>query len=169
MGRKYIGVELGKQAETHCYKRLKNVVDGDKTGISRDLNWTGGGGFGFYRLGESVFDEEGHINPNIKFAPLAAHVWFSETGIPFRGKAKSPFLSMHDGVAYALLYNGILGDKAVNGGNVLTRQIFKDLVEASDGFRGSWVIYGESSRITPAKLEEQNIMFKQTPYDIKAR
>ena len=169
MGRKYIGVELGKQAETHCYKRLKNVVDGDKTGISRDVNWSGGGGFGFYRLGEAVFDEAGHINQQIKYAPLAAHVWFLETGGPFKGKAKSPFLGNHNGVAYALLYNGILGDKAVNGGNVLTRQIFRDLVEASKGFKGAWVIYGESSRITPTKLEEQNISFKQTPYDIKAR
>lgn len=169
MGRQYIGIELGEHAQTHCLPRLQKVVDGEQGGISKDVEWQGGGGFHFYRLGEAVFDEEGHINPDIKFAPLAAHVWFSETGIPYQGKADSPFLGIHDDVAYALLYNGILGDKRPNGGNVLTRKVLEELQQLNPDFEGSWVIYGESSRITPTKLDEQKITFKQTPYDIRAR
>src|SRR5690606_34006669 len=30
MGRKYIGIELGEHAKTHCYPRLKAVVDGEQ-------------------------------------------------------------------------------------------------------------------------------------------
>lgn len=169
MQRKYIGIELGEHAKTHCLPRLQKVVDGEQGGVSKHVDWQGGGGFHFYKLGEAVFDEKGHVNPEIKFAPLAAHVWFSETGMPYQGKADSPFLGMNDGVAYGLLYNGILGDKRPNGGNVLTRKVLDDLRQHNPDFQGEWVIYGESSRITPAKLEEEKILFKQTPYDIKAR
>ena len=73
MGRRFIGIEMGEHAITHCVPRLKKVVDGEQGGISQAVNWRGGGGFRFYRLGEAVFDEEGRINPEVKFRPLAAH------------------------------------------------------------------------------------------------
>lgn len=175
MNRKYIGIELGEHAKTHCLPRLQKVVNGEQGGISKDVEWQGGGGFHFYRLGEAVFDEEGHINPEIKFAPLAAHVWFSETGKPLTAKInpKSPLLGFTDEKAYFLLYNGVLGDKKPQNGNVLTRAVLKgllDIVEKEDPeFDGEWVVYGESCRIGQAKLDEHKITFKQTPYDIKAR
>ena len=117
MGRRYIGIEMGDHAVSHCVPRLNKVIDGEQGGISKSVDWQGGGGFRFYRLGPPVFDEEGHIRSDIRFSVLAAHVYFSETGRPWRGNTASPFLGLHDGRAYALLYNGILGDK----GNVLTR------------------------------------------------
>ncbi len=165
MGRRYIGIEMGDHAVTHCQPRLVKVIEGEQGGISQDMNWSGGGGFRFYTLGESVFDENGHINPDIRFPHLAAHIWFSETRTPYMGKGNSPFLGVHDGVAYYLLYNGILGDKRPDGGNVLTSKILESL-PAHDGPK---VIYGETSRLGPARLFEYQITFKQTPYDIKAR
>jgi adenine-specific DNA-methyltransferase len=169
MGRRYIGIEMGDHAETHCQPRLRKVIDGEQGGISKSVEWQGGGGFTFYRLGETVFDEEGRINPEVRFASLAAHLWFSETGHPWRGNAKQPFLGIHDGTAYALLYNGILGDRSISGGNVLTRPLLTLLLRQADGFSGPWVIYGEMSRITPPGLQREGVTFKQTPYDIKAR
>ena len=165
MGRRYIGIEMGEHAKTHCAERLKKVIDGEQGGISKNVNWQGGGGFRFYHLGESIFDDQGHINPNIKFEHLAAHVWFSETHTPFENKDKSAFLGVHNYVAYYLLYNGILGDKRPHGGNVLTNKILATL----PSHNGSKVIYGESSRISDKKLKELNITFKQTPYDVKSR
>lgn len=41
MNRKYIGIELGEHAKTHCYPRLKAVVDGEQGGISKAANWQG--------------------------------------------------------------------------------------------------------------------------------
>lgn len=59
MGRRWIGVELGEHAITHCYPRLKQVVDGtDQGGISKALNWKGGGGFKFYELAPSLLNKD---------------------------------------------------------------------------------------------------------------
>lgn len=100
MGRRYIGIEMGEHAVTHCAPRLRKVIEGEQGGISEAVDWKNGGGFRFYRLGDPVFDEAGHISPGIRFAPLAAHVWFIETGVPFTGAAESPLLGIHDGTAY---------------------------------------------------------------------
>lgn len=50
MGRRWIGIELGEHAKTHCYPRLKQVVNGEQGGVSKSLNWKGGGGFKFFTL-----------------------------------------------------------------------------------------------------------------------
>src|SRR4051794_39182571 len=71
MGRRYIGIEIGDQAVTHCAPRLQRVIAGEQGGISESVSWHGGGGFRFYRLGPPVFDEEGHIRSDIRFPVLA--------------------------------------------------------------------------------------------------
>ncbi len=165
MGRRYIGIEMGEHAVTHCVPRLKKVIEGEQGGISEAVGWKGGGGFRFYRLGDPVFDEEGHISPGIRFAPLAAHVWFIETGVPFTGAADSTLLGIHDGTAYYLLYNGILGDKRPDGGNILTARI----LAALPPFDGPKIIFGEGCRMSTERLENERITFRQIPYEIKAR
>ena len=165
MGRKYIGIEMGEHAITHCVPRMKAVIDGEQGGISKNLNWQGGGGYTFYDLGETVFDENGNINKDVDFKTLASHIWFSETKTPLLDFEKSPLLGVYNGTAYYLLYNGILGDKKPDGGNVLTQKIFDTLPK----FNGKKVIYGEATRMNEEKQKINNITFKQTPYDIKAR
>jgi adenine-specific DNA-methyltransferase len=166
MTRPYIAIELGEHAITHCVPRLKKVVDGDQGGISQAVGWKGGGGFHFYKLGSPIFDEEGRVNPVVRFAHLAAHVWFAETRTPLsHTRRRSPLLGVHEGIAYYLLFNGILGDKRADGGNVLTRRLLAEL-PAHDGPK---VIYGESSRLSREALLQLGITFKQTPYEVKAR
>lgn len=58
MGRKYIGVELGEHAISLCYPRLKAVIDGEQGGISKAVNWQGGGGFKFYTLAHSLLKQD---------------------------------------------------------------------------------------------------------------
>ena len=173
MGRRYIGIEMGEHAVSHCVPRLRKVIEGEQGGISKSVNWQGGGGFRFYRLGPPVFDEDGQIRSDIGFPVLAAHVYFSETGHPWKGKGDSPFLGLHDGRAYALLYNGILGDKRPGGGNILTRatlaHIREEIAKAHPDADGPLTVYGEQSRLMPQTLEREGIIFKQTPYDVKAR
>ena len=164
MNRRYIGIEMGEHAVTHCQPRLQKVVDGEQGGISKAVEWQGGGGFKFYRLGETVFDEFGLINPNIKFAALASHLWYMETRLPLSGNVDSPLIGIHKGTAYYLLYNGILGDKRPQGGNVLTGPVLESLPPHD----GPKVIYGESTRFGEQRLANEGIIFKQTPYDIKA-
>lgn len=77
MKRKWIGIELGEHAITHCLPRMQQVVKGqDKGGISEAVNWKGGGGFKFYTLAPSLvqIDKYGTeiINPQYNANMLAA-------------------------------------------------------------------------------------------------
>jgi adenine-specific DNA-methyltransferase len=174
MGRRYIGVEMGEQAKTHCIERLKKVIDGEQGGISKSVNWQGGG-FRFYTLGDPIFNEDGQIRDTIKFDQLAAHIWFYETKTPFgkskaKSKTRSPFLGVHNNTAYALLYNGILHDSSINGGNVLTSKTLAVIRKNIGKVKyDKLVIYGEASRLGSVRLKESGIVFKQIPYDVRAR
>ena len=171
MNRRYIGIEMGEHAKTHCIPRLQKVIKGDQGGISKAVNWQGGGAFSFYTLGEAVFDANGHISPNVRFNALAAYIWLLETktAIAIQAtKANTPFIGEYEGVAYYLLYNGILGDRRPNGGNVLTSQVFAYLNSVYP-HTGKKVIFGEASRIGEAKLNALGISFKQIPYELHER
>ena len=59
MGRKWIGIELGYHCYTHCKPRLERVIDGeDMGGITRAVDWKGGGGFKFYELAPSLLKKD---------------------------------------------------------------------------------------------------------------
>ena len=76
LGRKWIGVELGEHAYSHCKTRLDKVVDGtDQGGISKELDWQGGGGYHFYELAPSLLVKNDklpiyQINPSYTFEML---------------------------------------------------------------------------------------------------
>ena len=170
MARRYIGIEMGEHAVTHCAPRLKKVIDGDQGGVSEAEDWQSGGGFRFYRLGPPIFTEDGQLQPDIQFPVLAAHIWFSETATPWnQPKTLSPFIGASNSNGYALLYNGILGDKSVLGGNVLTRKTLAIIRSAQGDFTGPLTVYGERTALSAATLKTEEIEFKQTPYDVKAR
>ena len=76
MGRRWIMVELGEHCHTHIIPRLKKVIDGeDPGGITKAVDWQGGGGFRYYRLAPSLIVEDrwGNpvINPEYNAAQLA--------------------------------------------------------------------------------------------------
>ncbi len=52
MGRQYIGVEQLDYGENSAVVRLKNVINGDPTGISKTVGWQGGGNFVYCELME---------------------------------------------------------------------------------------------------------------------
>ena len=58
MNRRWIGIELGEHAISHCYPRLKSVIEGEQRGISKAVNWQGGGGFKFYTLAPSLLNQD---------------------------------------------------------------------------------------------------------------
>jgi len=63
MGRRWIGIELGEHCHTHCLPRLRKVVDGtDQGGISKAVNWQGGGGFKYYYLAPSLLKKDKNDN-----------------------------------------------------------------------------------------------------------
>lgn len=55
MGRKWIGIEMGNHAYTHCKTRLDKIISGtDKNGITKDVNYQGGGSYKFYELAPTL-------------------------------------------------------------------------------------------------------------------
>lgn len=124
-----------------------------------------GGGFRFCELGEPLFDEDGKIRETVSFADLARHVWFTETGepLPQESVADSPLLGDCRGVGIYLLYNGILGDKSANGGNVLTRAVLVQLPV----FDGPKVIYCAGCLLGRDRLQVERIIIRQTPYEVR--
>lgn len=57
MGRRWIGIELGEHAYTHCKVRLDTVINGEQGGISASVGWKGGGGYKFYELAPSLLEK----------------------------------------------------------------------------------------------------------------
>lgn len=95
MGRRWIMVELGDHCETHIVPRLKKVIDGeDPGGITKAVEWQGGGGYRYYRLAPSLLEKDQFgqwvisksYNPEMlaeamckhfgfTYAPSAEHYW----------------------------------------------------------------------------------------------
>jgi adenine-specific DNA-methyltransferase len=85
LGRKWIGIELGEHATTHCLPRLQGVIRGeDKGGITKSVGWKGGGGFKFYTLAPSLIQKDKYgseiinpaYNPNMLAAAMAKQEGF---------------------------------------------------------------------------------------------
>lgn len=77
MSRRYIGIEMGEQAYSHCRPRLDRLIKGDDcNGITASANWQGGGGYRFYELAPSLINkdpfDEYIINPDYDADMLAA-------------------------------------------------------------------------------------------------
>jgi site-specific DNA-methyltransferase (adenine-specific)/adenine-specific DNA-methyltransferase len=161
--RRFILVEMDDNiAQNVTAERVKRVANG-YTNAKGNVIEALGGGFQFCRLSaEPLFTAEGQIRPDVRFAQLAEFVWFAETGTGYTGKGDSPLLGVHEGRAIYLLYNGILKDKSVGGGNVLTGPVF-DVLPA---FAGPKVIYAAANRMG-GRAAREGITFKQTPYALE--
>jgi adenine-specific DNA-methyltransferase len=59
MGRRWIMVELGEHCHTHILPRLKKVIDGeDDGGITKAVDWKGGGGFRYFHIAPSLLEKD---------------------------------------------------------------------------------------------------------------
>lgn len=161
--RRFILVEMDENiAQNVTRERVKRVAEGYANAKGQAVEGLGGG-FQFCRLSaDPLFDADGQIRSDVKFAQLAEFVWFAETGTGFTGTADSPLLGVHEGRAIYLLYNGILKDKSVGGGNVLTGPVFDVLPK----FGGPKVIYAAASRMG-VRAAREDVTFKQTPYALE--
>ena len=86
MGRRWIMVEIGDHADTHIVPRLKKVIDGeDQGGISKAVEWQGGGGFRYYTLAPSLLEKDKwgnwvvakEYNPDMLAAAMCKHLGFT--------------------------------------------------------------------------------------------
>ncbi len=163
--RRFILVELEpKVAQEVTTERVRRVALGYANARGEPIEGIGGG-FRYCKLGEPLFDEHGKIRDTVRYADLARHVYFTETGepLPRERVPNVPFLGACRGVGVYLLYNGILGDKSASGGNVLTRAALAKLTP----FGGLKVIYCAGNLLGRDRLQREGIVVRQTPYEIK--
>jgi site-specific DNA-methyltransferase (adenine-specific)/adenine-specific DNA-methyltransferase len=163
--RRFILVEMEpKIARDITAERVKRIAQGYTNAKGEKVEGLGGG-FRFCELGEPLFDEHGQIKPSVRFADLARHVYFTETGepLPRERVLKSPLIGECRGVGIYLLFNGILGDKSANGGNILTRGVLAQLPK----YDGQKVIYCAGCLLGKDRLQAERITIRQTPYEIK--
>lgn len=76
MGRRWIMIELGDHCHTHIIPRLKKTIDREESdGITASVNWSGGGGFRYYKLAPSLIVNDrwdnAVVNPDYNAAQLA--------------------------------------------------------------------------------------------------
>jgi hypothetical protein len=92
-------------------------------------------------------------------------VFFTETGVPIpkRATGKSPLLGVHEAKAVYLLFNGVMGDRRLKGGNVLTAAVLAALPPHD----GPKIVYGEACRLSADRLSRDGVVFRQIPYEIK--
>jgi adenine-specific DNA-methyltransferase len=63
MGRRWIMVEIGEHADSHVVPRLQKVIAGsDQGGISKAVDWKGGGGFRYFTLAPSLLEQDKYGN-----------------------------------------------------------------------------------------------------------
>lgn len=161
--RQFILVEMDETiATTVTAERNRRVIEGYDNAKGEPVEGLGGG-FQFCRLSkEPLFTADGQVRPDVTFAQLAEFVWFKETGTGFTGCADSPLLGVFNNNAVYLLYNGILGDNDPEKGNVLTPSIYKTLPP----FQGRKIIYATACRGGDSWLNREQIVLKQTPYEL---
>jgi len=169
--RRFILVEMDDGiARNIAAERVRRVVQGYTNTKGEHVPGLGGG-FQYCTLGNPLFDSRGHIGGEVRFAELARFVWFIETGMGLAaGRAKrraadtaSPLLGVHDGRAVYLLYNGILKDRSIDGGNVLTTPLLEHLPIHA----GPKVVYGARCAIGADRLRKLGVVFKQLPYHLR--
>ena len=168
--RRCILIEMDKEiCSTVTRPQIKSVVEGHEkqgqTGSSEAKVPGLGDGFKYCFLGETLFNSTGQIAQAVTFIDLARFVFFKETGLPLPDDVtgKSPLIGIHNNTAVYLLYNGILGDKTPQGGNALTRAVLAGLPPHD----GPKVVYGTSCRVGLVRLNQESILFRQIPYELK--
>lgn len=155
MGRKYIGIEMGDHAYTHCKVRMDKVIAGDDAGgITKSVNWQGGGGYRFYELAPSLILEDAFgemvINKEYNADMLAAAV------------------ALHEGFVYAPDKEKFWKQARANENSYLlttTRCVTKEFLESirSTMDDGEFLIIACKSFISGVDKLYSNISVKKIP------
>ena len=162
MNRRWIMVEIGRHAEELIIPRLQRVISGeDQTGISKEIGWKGGGGFKYYKLGESVIHEQ-DMNWALKAEEMAEAIFLHFQYKPIKAEwlekenmylGKHQFARFHFALSFAArevkVINEDLYEKIIAG---LEKEKFKHLT----------IFTNVAVAVPPESLDER-VMVKKIP------
>lgn len=154
MGRRFIGIEMGNHAYSHCKYRLDKVVDGEQSGISKLVNWQGGGGYHFYELAPSLLVKHDklpiyQVNPEYTFKMLCEAICKLEG---FRYKPSGNYHGYSSEQRFIHITNEYINSDYVNS-------IASNLYDGQ-----SLLIYG--TKIQSGMRLPDNIEIKKIPKDL---
>lgn len=163
MGRRWIMVEIGRQAEKLIIPRMQRVISGkDQTGISKEVNWKGGGGFKYYKLGESVIYEK-DMNWKLKAKEMAEaiflHFQYKPVKVEWLEKYNM-YLGKHRSARYhfALSY-------ATRKTTVIDEEMYETIIkrlEKEKNFRHLTIFTNVAVAIPPESMDER-VLVKKIP------
>ncbi|MEX0906168.1 MAG: site-specific DNA-methyltransferase [Balneolaceae bacterium] len=141
-GKRWIGMEMGEHYSEKNIPRMKKVLCGDQSGISKNLNWQGGGFFKYYELeqyeevlAQSLYQWQGKEDENQieHYSFMQDQKLLDVIEIDYKEKkAKVVFENLYPDVDIAETLSNLSGKHI--------KQLFEDKVIFEDG---SEVIYDE--------------------------
>lgn len=167
--RRFVLVELdGGIARDITSRRVRSAINGYETEEGPRQEGLGGG-FRYCTLGKPLFDEWGSVTEGVTFSDLAAFIFFSDTGSPIPAKATgaTSLLGTFTGRAIHLLWSAASAGAAdEHSGNVLTPERLLTLPIPSRNFDGPVTVYAEGCTVSPERLAQSQISFRQIPYQV---
>jgi adenine-specific DNA-methyltransferase len=162
MRRRWLMVEMGRQAEELIIPRLQSVVSGeDQAGISKEVDWKGGGGFKFYQLGESVINEQ-DMNWKLKAVEMAEAIFLHFQYRPVEAdwlKKENMYLGKHQSAHYhfALAF-------ATRDIKTLNEELYEKIVAGLDKekFKHLTIFTNVAVAVPPEMLDER-VLIKKIP------
>lgn len=148
--RKFIEVEMMDYAETITAERIRKITKGFEEYAPIQ------GSFSFYELGESVFLEDGNLNPEISEEDVKKFIYYTETHKNIEKTKNDSYMGTSDSTAYYIFYKR-------NVATVLNYQTIDLIDKKADAY----VVYADSCTLAESFMEKNHIIFKKIPRDIQ--
>ena len=163
MDRRWIMVEFGRHAEELIVPRLLRVVSSkDQSGVSKELNWKGGGGFKYYQLGDSVIHEQ-DMNWKMKAADMAEAVFLHFQYRPVKAEwleKENMYLGRHQSARYHFALS--FASREVK---TITEDLYEKIVARLDKekFKHLTIFTNVAVAVTPDSFDKEKILVKKIP------
>ncbi len=149
--RQFILCEMMDYAKTITAERMKRVING-----YADVEGTGGD-FGYYELGERIFDDYGNINKEIDIDSLRKYIYYTETkSEPVSNDKNKYFLGSYNKTSYYFCYEK-------ERMTTLDSEFVSKLVKKDEAY----IVYADVCYLSEYELRKYGIIFKKIPRDIE--
>lgn len=157
--RQFIEIEMMDYAETITAERCKIAINGYVDNNQKNHPFINGlpGGFMFYELGESIFDDKGNLNSKLTLKEIKQFIYYTETHEEMIENDNDCYLGEKNSTAFYILYDE-------NNPTILNLDsLSKAIKKKSD----SYIIYADSCSLSESIMNKNHIIFKKIPRDIQ--
>ncbi len=163
MRRKWLMVEVGRHTEEKIIPRLQNIIFGkDLSGVSKDMDWKGGGGFKYFKLGDSVIHEQ-DMNWKLKAGEMAEAVFLHFQYRPIKAEwleKENIYLGRHQSARYHFALS--FASREVK---TITEDLYEKIVAGLDKekFKHLTIFTNVAVAVPPDSFDKEKILVKKIP------